>query len=90
VGDAGYAVEILPSASRELAKLTPPIRQRVGRAIDRLAAEPRPRGARLLSRSADRPIWRIRVGDYRVLYELSDARLVVLVIRIAHRRQAYR
>jgi mRNA interferase RelE/StbE len=86
----GYSVEILPSAKREMTKLTPPTRQRVARTVDRLAREPRPRGARLLSGSGDRPIWRVRVGTYRVLYEIRDDRMVVLVIRVAHRRDAYR
>jgi mRNA interferase RelE/StbE len=85
-----YSVEILPSAKRELAKLAPPTRRRVARTVDRLAREPKPHGARLLSGSGDRPIWRVRVGTYRILYEIRDHRMVVLVIRVAHRRDVYR
>ena len=53
-----------------------------------MAAQPRPHGAKLLS--GDHAIWRLRVGDYRVLYEIRDAVLVVLVVRIGHRREVYR
>ncbi len=57
-------------------------------AIDRLAFDPRPQGAKMLV--GYRHFWRIRVGDYRVIYSLDDARVTVLVIHIAHRREVYR
>jgi mRNA interferase RelE/StbE len=60
---------------------------RILEAIVRLAENPRPVGARKLS---DRPGWRVRVGDYRVLYTIDDAARMVRVYRIAHRREAYR
>lgn len=59
-------------------------------AIRALAAEPRPRGAALLAGTGPDRIWRIRVGDYRVLYEIQDDLLVVLVVRLGHRREIYR
>ena len=58
-------------------------------AIDALAHRPRPPGAKLLAGTGDERIWRIAVGDYRVLYQVVDERLVVLVIRVANRRDAY-
>lgn len=81
-----YAVELLPSAAKEFSKLERAVQVRVARRIDRLAEGPR-RDARKL-RGAD-DVWRVRVGDYRILYRVGDDRLVVLVIRIAHRREAY-
>lgn len=62
---------------------------RIGRAIEGLAQQPRPAGAQLLSGSTS-PTWRIRVGDYRVLYEIHDDELVVLVVGAGHRREIYR
>jgi mRNA interferase RelE/StbE len=86
----GYSVEFLPSAERELAKLGPAVQRRLGTSIDRLADEPKPRGAKLLVGSAGEHVWRIRVGEYRVLYQIADDRLVVLIIRVGHRREIYR
>lgn len=64
------------------------LRRRIADAIDGLAATPRPPGSvRLAGAGA---VWRIRVGGYRILYEVRDQRLVVLVIRIAKRSEAYR
>jgi mRNA interferase RelE/StbE len=83
-----YSVEFVASARHQLAKLPRSVQHRVTRAIDNLAGTPRPHGAKLLSGGNE--IWRIRVGDYRVLYTVEDDRLVVLVIRVAHRREAYR
>ena len=57
-------------------------------AIDELAQNPRPAGcAKLVGTAND---WRIRVGDYRIIYEIHDTRLIVLVVRVAHRREVYR
>jgi mRNA interferase RelE/StbE len=83
-----YAVELLPSAARALANLDGAIQRRIARRVDRLAQEPRGGGAVKL-RGADH-VWRVRVGNYRILYQVDDDRLVILVIRIAHRREVYR
>ena len=83
-----YSVRFHPSAARELEKLTADVRRRVARAVDRLAADPRGGGAMKL-RGAD-DLWRLRVGDHRVVYQVRDAVLLVLVIRVRHRREAYR
>jgi mRNA interferase RelE/StbE len=85
-----YAVQIVPTARRQLLGLPDAARQRVRIAIRHLAGTPRPAGAKpLAGGSADR-IWRIRVGDYRVLYEIRDRELIVVVIRIGHRREVNR
>jgi mRNA interferase RelE/StbE len=85
---ASYSIVVLPSAARELAKLPRPTLRRIDAAIDALAADPRPAGARKLAGGSNQ--WRIRVGDYRVLYEIRDAVLLVTVVRVRHRREVYR
>ena len=83
-----YAVSLLPAAEREWRKLPHEIRPRVNRALLSLENEPRPHGAAKLSGSSDR--WRIRVGDYRIIYQIDDVAREITVLRIAHRRQVYR
>jgi mRNA interferase RelE/StbE len=85
---AQYSIQILPSAERDLAALDKPLRQRIAARIDALADNPRPSGVKKLQGSAD--TWRFRVGDYRVLYQIRDQQLLVLVIKIGHRREIYR
>lgn len=84
-----YGIEFLPSAARQLEKLPLVGRDRVVTAVDGLAVEPRPAGARLLSGTSDERIWRLTVGDYRVLYQVIDDVLLVLVVRVADRREVY-
>lgn len=84
-----YRIVVLPTAARELAKLPRAIARRIAMAIDGLAGDPRPAGVRKLAGGTGDQ-WRIRVGDYRVLYEIRDAELVVTVVKLAHRRQVYR
>lgn len=83
-----YAVRFLPSAARELAKLERAVQRRIARRIEQLAPDPRGGGAVKLRGAAD--AWRVRVGSYRLLYRIEDDELVVLIIRIAHRREVYR
>ena len=83
-----YRIELRPSAVRELEKLDNRERQRVGRKISELAHNPRPSGAKKLQ--GEGGWWRVRVGDYRIIYAIEDARLVVLVVRVGHRREVYR
>lgn len=84
-----YRIVVLPTAARELAKLPRAIARRITAAIDALAADPRPAGVRKLA-GGNGDQWRIRVGDYRVLYVIRDAELLVTVVKLAHRRQVYR
>lgn len=84
-----YEIEFLPSAARQLKKLAVVGRDTVVVAIDGLATEPRPAGAKLLSGTSDERIWRLSVGDYRVLYQVSESILLVLVVRVADRREVY-
>lgn len=82
-----YSIRIKRSAERELARIAKPQRRRIIDAIDRLADQP-DAGSRL--KGGLRGLRRIRVGDYRVLYEVLDGELIVLVVRAARRREAYR
>ncbi len=82
-----YQISFKPSAKRELAKLPNDAAERIARAIDALASQPRPPGCKKL---AGEEAWRVRIGDWRVVYQIHDARLVVLVVRVAHRRDVYR
>ncbi|GAB3206525.1 type II toxin-antitoxin system RelE family toxin [Marinactinospora thermotolerans] len=75
-------------AGKELGKLDKPVARRVYAAVMALAEEPRPEGGRRLSGHTD--LWRIRVDDHRVVYSIDDGRLVVVALRVAHRRGVYR
>ncbi|MHB1173351.1 MAG: type II toxin-antitoxin system RelE family toxin [Lacisediminihabitans sp.] len=83
-----FAVEYDPKALKELTTLDKPVARRVIKAIDALSADPRPSGTRLLVGHPN--LWRIRVGEYRVVYTIKDAELVVLALRVAHRSSVYR
>lgn len=83
-----YRVEISTSAARSLAKIEKKTRLRVIGAIELLAVDPRPPGVKML-RGGEQGRWRARVGDYRIVYTIQDNRLIVLVLRVAHRREVY-
>jgi mRNA interferase RelE/StbE len=83
-----YLVLLRPAAVRDLKSLPSDSRSRIEKAIDRLAEDARPSGARKLVGVKDE--WRLRVGDYRVLYYVNDPERQVVVARVAHRREAYR
>lgn len=83
-----YTVDIARRAVKSLARLPRAEQQRVRAAIDLLADEPRPPGC--IALIGEQSVYRVRVGDYRIVYEVVDARLVVQVIRIGHRRDVYR
>ncbi len=83
-----YRVQIERRAQKALDALPRDLRRRIAAKVDALAANPRPPGVRKLEGEED--LYRLRVGDYRVLYAIRDAVLLVLVVRIADRREAYR
>lgn len=76
-----------PSAQKEMEGLNDSLIARLAPKIDGLAADPRPSGCRKLHGYKD--LWRIRVGDYRVVYMINDDRKMVSVTRVAHRREVY-
>ena len=82
-----YAVFILRRAQKELADLPREAFEQAKQSILRLAKEPRPVGCRKLT---GREGWRMRVGDYRVIYEIDDAQRTVTVLHVGHRRDVYR
>lgn len=83
---SAYRIELRPAAVRVLRKLDPQVRRRVQGAIALLAQDPRPPGARALQ---GRPGLRVRVGDYRIIYTVEDDVLLVVVVRLGHRRDVY-
>lgn len=83
-----YEILLERRAERDLRRLAANIFQRVIAAIAELADDPRPPGCVKLTGSDND--WRIRIGDYRVLYEIKDNNQVVRIMRIRHRREAYR
>lgn len=85
---AAYRIEVRPRAEKELAALPQDAQRRIVRAIDALAEDPRPAGCVALR--GGEGLLRIRVGVYRVVYLVEHDRLVVLVVRIGHRREVYR
>jgi mRNA interferase RelE/StbE len=83
-----YQVVVERSAEKDLRRLAPDVRPRVIAAVAALAKNPRPAGSRKLA--GTKHDWRIRVGDYRIIYEIADAIRVLRINRIRHRREAYR
>ena len=81
-----YRVELRPAAVWALRKVDPQDRRRLQGAIALLGQDPRPPGARALQ---GRPGYRIRVGDYRILYVVEDGILLVVVVTVGHRRDVY-
>jgi len=83
-----YKIAFAPAALRQLRKLPKPDQQRIMRAIQSLEDDPRPPNSKKLQGAES--FWRIRVGDYRVVYEIQDSKLIVFVLRIANRKDVYR
>jgi len=84
-----YRVSIAEPALKALARLPRDGEARIRAAIDALAAQPRPHGCKAL-RGRGSELWRVRVGVYRVVYEIRDDMLCIVVVRIGHRREVYR
>lgn len=81
-----YRIEVRPAALKALRGIHPADRARVQGAIALLAVDPRPPGARALQ---GRDGYRVRVGDYRILYTIDDGVLLVVVVALGHRRDVY-
>jgi len=82
-----YSVELKPSARKELERLPTKLIERIFPRLEGLEVEPRPAGCKKLKGGRDE--WRIRVGDWRVVYTVDDAKLKVSVTRIRHRSEVY-
>jgi mRNA interferase RelE/StbE len=83
-----YEVALAPAAARQLRKFDPQVRRRIQAAIELLAQDPRPPSAIPLVGGTGE--WRVRTGDYRIVYEIDDGRLLILVLSTGHRREIYR
>ena len=83
-----FEVLLERAAEKDLRRLSEEIHDRVIEAISALASDPRPSGAKKLAGS--RHDWRIRVGDYRILYEIADENRIVRIHRVRHRPEVYR
>lgn len=81
-----YRIELRPAAVKGLRRINPADVQRIRGAIALLATDPRPPASRPLR---GRDGWRLRVGDYRILYTINDGTLVIVVVTIGHRRDIY-
>lgn len=82
-----YVVEVKPSARKELEAVPDNVLPRVVRKMELLGEHPRPPGCKKLKGYKDQ--WRIRVGEWRVLYIIDDSAKLVSITRVAHRREAY-
>jgi mRNA interferase RelE/StbE len=83
-----YRIEVSATAERQLRKLAKPEQKRIVNTIRQLAIEPRPRGSRKLHSYND--IYRVRTGKYRIIYSIEDRRLLVIVLKLGHRKDIYR
>ncbi|MFB1488531.1 MULTISPECIES: type II toxin-antitoxin system RelE/ParE family toxin [unclassified Thiocapsa] len=81
-----YSIRIKKSAQKSLARISRPYQERIIGAIRDLGTDPRPPGVKKLS---GREAWRIRVADYRIIYEIQDTELVVVVVLVGHRGEIY-
>jgi mRNA interferase RelE/StbE len=84
---ANYTITFARSARKELESLPASLIRRIVPRIDGLAKNPRPAGCRKIKGGLD--LWRIRIGDYRVVYSINDETRIVDVIRVRHRSKAY-
>ena len=85
---ASYRIDVSATAERQIRKLRRADQIRVLRAIRALAGEPHPPGARKLRGYED--VFRVRVGTYRVLYRVHGRRLLIIILKVGHRREIYR
>lgn len=84
---SAYRIEFRPAALRELRKIDRPMQPRIQGAIVLLAQDPRPPASRPLR---GREGYRLRVGDYRIIYTIDDGVLLIVIVTIGHRRDVYR
>ena len=82
-----YTIRIERPAQKALSRIPQPYQDIIIDAIRNLSGEPRPHGTRKLS---GRDAWRIRVGDYRIIYEIEDSQRSILVVTLGHRKEIYR
>lgn len=82
-----YSIEVKPSARKELVALPDPMLLRIVQKLESLGDTPRPTGCKKLKGYKDQ--WRVRIGDWRVVYLIDETKKLVSILRIAHRREVY-
>ena len=82
-----YKIDYSRAAAKELEKLSNAVYEPIRKKIEALVSNPKPHGCKKLK--GVEGLYRIRVGDYRVIYEIRSGQLVILVVRVAHRKDAY-
>ena len=82
-----YQIQVTRAAHRDLRKLPRDVLERIDEQIRALRDDPRPHGSKKLRHEDS--IYRIRVGDYRIIYQIHDGELVVIIVRVRHRREVY-
>ncbi|MEK9140701.1 MAG: type II toxin-antitoxin system RelE/ParE family toxin [Nitrospirota bacterium] len=83
-----YSILLAPPAERQLKSLTDSVQKRIAKRLKSLRENPRPQGVKKLAGEAD--LYRIREGDYRIIYTIQDKELIVLVVKIGDRKEVYR
>jgi len=83
-----YTILLAPPAERQLKALAPPVQKRLVRRLKTLRDNPRPQGVKKLAGEDD--LYRIREGDYRIIYAIQDKELIILVVKIGDRKEIYR
>jgi mRNA interferase RelE/StbE len=83
-----YEIQFTPAARRIIKKFDRPIQERLLQRIETLAETPRPRGAEKL-KGKKRGYYRVRDGDYRIIYTIDDSKLVVLIVTLGNRKEVY-
>jgi mRNA interferase RelE/StbE len=82
-----YSIEFAASALREFKALDGAVQRRIGNRISELETNPFPAGSRKLHGQED--LFRVRVGDYRIIYRVDGKRIVIVIVRIGHRKDVY-
>ena len=88
MSEENYSIEFLRTARKELSKLPKDVQQRIADKIDELKINPCPPGVITLKNGDGR--LRLRVGDYRVIYRIEAGRLIIIIVKIGHRRNIYK
>lgn len=84
-----YEVVVAPRVENQMKKIPKEIRDKILGRLDKLSHDPRPENTTPLS-GADKGLYRIRQGDYRIVYSIQDKKLLVLIVRVAHRKEVYK
>ncbi len=82
-----YTVKIANRAQKELKKVSPPYQNKIVKAIKELASNPMPAGVKKLKGQINQ--YRVRVADYRIIYEVHGTEMIILVVKVGHRKSVY-